>query len=197
MLANPRVLYMIAIGIWASMGISSLTFWLPSIVRDLSAGSNLTAAFIAGIPFGLGAIAMYFLSRRTRHGADEMLRIAATHLTIAACLGVLPLLSGWWSLTMLCIATAGVLATLPLFWSICTSLFSERTAVIGLALLNMLANIGTGLGPWVFGIIHDRTGSFMSAFVVLACGFVITATSLAVIAMRGGLVPEREATAES
>ena len=190
-LGNWRVLFMIGIGIWGSMGISSLTFWLPSIVRDLSAGSDVMSAMIAGIPFGLGALAMYVLSRRAGRGADAMLRIALTHLTIAVALGSLPWLSGWAALAVICVAAAGALASLPLFWSVSTSLFSERTAAVGLALLNMLANIGTGLGPWLFGIIHDRSGNFLPAFIMLACGFVVSASALAFIALRGGLVRDR------
>ena len=57
----------------------------------------------------------------------------------------------------LSIATAGILATFPLFWPMPTALLSGTAAAAGIAWINSLGNLAGFFGPSIVGWITDWT----------------------------------------
>ena len=53
------------------------------------------------------------------------------------------------------------------FWSMPTQFFSGPAAAAGIALVTMIANVGSFAGPTLIGILKTRTGSHTEAFVLL------------------------------
>jgi cyanate permease len=68
----------------------------------------------------------------------------------------------------LCVASFGVYAVLPVFWSMPTAFLSGAAAAAGVAYINSIANISGFVGPFVMGWIRDATGSFDGGLLVIA-----------------------------
>jgi nitrate/nitrite transporter NarK len=64
------------------------------------------------------------------------------------------------------------------FWAIPADFLSGTAAAGGFALINSVGNLGGFTGPFLVGLIRDRTGSFSAPLLVLS-GFVFAAAVLA------------------
>lgn len=56
-------------------------------------------------------------------------------------------------------ATVGCLATLPLFWTLPTTLLRGQAAAAALGLVNAVGNLAGFVSPFVVGAVRDATGS--------------------------------------
>src|SRR5438876_11997680 len=65
--------------------------------------------------------------------------------------------------SMICV----ILAFLPAFWAIPTEILSESTAAVAVGMINALASVAGFAGPYAFGYLHTRTGSFIAGFAVM------------------------------
>ncbi len=68
------------------------------------------------------------------------------------------------SFTLVCLGTAGFLVT---FWAIPTEILSESAAAAAVGLINAIGSIAGFLGPYVFGYLKTRTGSFSPGLALL------------------------------
>ena len=59
------------------------------------------------------------------------------------------------------------MAFLAAFWAIPTEILSESTAAVAMGMINALASVAGFAGPYAFGYLHTRTGSFVAGFAVL------------------------------
>jgi MFS transporter, ACS family, tartrate transporter len=66
------------------------------------------------------------------------------------------------------IAFAGVQSMSGPFWAIPSGLLSTGSAAAGIALVNSVGNLGSGLGPYLIGWIRTATGSFAAGLLVVA-----------------------------
>jgi nitrate/nitrite transporter NarK len=78
-------------------------------------------------------------------------------------------------------ATMGQYATQPVFWAMPSYLLTGTAAAGGIAMINAVANLGSGLGPWVFGLVKDASGSDNMALLALAVSPIISIIALFVV----------------
>jgi MFS transporter, ACS family, tartrate transporter len=151
----------------------SVIFWLPTVLKSQSGFSDLQVGLFGAIPYVVALFAMLFngwhsdRSRERRWHAAVPLLIGATGFL---CLISLPSSS---QMTVLWFSMIGVLmAFLPTFWAIPTEILSESTAAVAVGMINALASVAGFAGPYAFGYLHTRTGSFTAGFAVLMlCAF--------------------------
>jgi nitrate/nitrite transporter NarK len=86
------------------------------------------------------------------------------------------------TLTMIALtcAVTGTWAIQPIFWGVPTAMLTGTAAAGGFAMINSIGNLGGWLGPTVYGMVRDATGSDNVALLCLAVAPVIAA--LAVLA---------------
>jgi nitrate/nitrite transporter NarK len=75
----------------------------------------------------------------------------------------------------LTIATMGQSCISPCFWAMPTAMLSGTAAAGGLALINSIGNLGGFLGPYLFGLVKDASGSFTIALLAIASAPVLNA----------------------
>jgi cyanate permease len=65
--------------------------------------------------------------------------------------------------SMACMAAA----YLPTFWAIPTEILSQSAAAASVGMINALGSIAGFAGPYLFGYLHTRTGSFSYGLAVM------------------------------
>lgn len=168
-LRHPRVIGfgLIYLGIVTSL--YGIGFWMPTIVKGFGL-STLATGFVTAIPFVAGTIAMVASSRHSDHTMERVWHIAAP-----AFIGGLGFV--WTAYTAdpyigmvaLTIASIGIFAALPTFWTLPTSVLTGTAAAGGIALINSIGNLGGFVGPYMIGWIKDYTNSFSAGMIALAC----------------------------
>ena len=66
------------------------------------------------------------------------------------------------TMVMLVVAAVGLSSTAPIFWSLPTAMLSGTAAAGGIAMINAVGNLGGFLGPYMFGLVKDSTGSVIA-----------------------------------
>lgn len=148
-LIDPRVWLLICIYFTVAVGSNASGAYFPKLVQQSFAESSpLEVGLLTALPSVCAVVCMIVLGRHSDR-TDER----RWHLAFAAFLGgagwLLSLVapSPWVVLAGFCMAQAGMLSMLPLFWTLPTTFLSGVAAAGGIALINSVANIGGLLGP--------------------------------------------------
>ncbi|HEY0426013.1 MAG TPA: MFS transporter [Rhodopila sp.] len=143
------------------MGVYGIGFWLPSIIRATGVKDAFDVGLLTMIPYGAAIVAMILVSR----SADKH-RERRWHLAVAAVIGGIGLIfsaiySDHTMLAMagLTVATAGIISSLPVFWSLPTAFLGGTAAAAGIALINSVGNLAGFVSPYLIGWIKDVTQS--------------------------------------
>jgi ACS family tartrate transporter-like MFS transporter len=159
----------------ASYGIS---LWLPTVFKQASSFGILAIGFISTIPYLLGAVTMILNGLHSDRTGERFWHVAvpaflgAVALVAAGYTGNFAFLVGCFSITY-----AAVQCMTGPFWAISSRTLVGAAAPAGIALINSVGNLGSGIGPYAIGFVSTRTGSFQLALllvgVVLALGGIV------------------------
>jgi len=146
------------------------SFWLPTMIRDMGVTNIAHISFYAVIPFSLGALGLYLISkssdkRRERrwHYAFSMI-LASAMLTLAA----------YWDggmitrLIILGFASFGFMGGMALAWTLPTGYLEGSTAPVGIAMVSTLATTAGYFAPWIMGVMRANFGTNQAALVSIA-----------------------------
>jgi len=180
-LTSARVWRLAGIYFGLMIGVYTLIFWSPQLVRSLSLRySNSEVGLLVAIPFLTAIIGMVFVSSSSDLRGERRYHVAVPAITA----GIAFLLLGatnspFSSLVLLSLAAIGVESSLGPFWALPNQFLTGYSAAAGIALINSLGNLGGFVGPYVVGAITSRTGDlhwglalagialFLSAMLVL------------------------------
>ncbi len=169
-LRSGRVLSFAAVYFTFTMGLYGVGFWLPQIIKNLGVHDLLNVGLLSAIPYGVGAVAMVLMARRSDRTGERR-----RHVALSAFVGGIGLAVAGASghstvvgMVALSVGTAGILSTLPLFWTMPTAILVGASAAAGIALINSIGNLSGFLAPYVVGAITDATGSQTYGLYVLA-----------------------------
>lgn len=146
-------------------GIYGLNFWLPKILAALGV-STVATGWWAALPYGLGAVAMFFVSRASgRWWLAALYGASAAGFAWAAMAHGLIGIVGAFS-----VATMAMYAALPLFWSAATSRMTGKAAGAAIATVNSIGVTGGFVGPYALGWLHDLTRTHAAGmWAIAAC----------------------------
>ena len=178
---------------------TGITFWLPQIVQRLSRFDVSKVSLIASIP-SLCALPLMLLAgwhsdrtgERIWHTAIPRLlsagALAASFVSIAN--RNMPV-----SVALLSLAAIGFYCAHAGFWPLPNVFFGRAAAAAALGLVNSCGNLGSSLGPYVLGVLSDRTGGFGAGVLYLAgCSL---ASALLVLFLRDAVASARRRSAGS
>ncbi len=184
--ASGRVWLMAAIYFCFIMGLYGVSFWLPQLIKSTGVKDVFNVGLLTAIPYGLAAIAMVLASRNSDRTGER--RIHTALAALAGCIGLI--FSGIYgqntvlAMAALSLATMGILSSLPLFWTLPTSVLKGSSAAAGIALINSVGNLAGFVSPFMVGAIKDATGSATNGLYVLAASL-LTGGALVMLATRG------------
>ena len=158
-LSNPWVLLFSAIYFCISMGLYGIGFWLPQIIKNTGVKDPLNIGLLTAIPYSCGGIAMILVGRSSDRTGERRWHFAGC--AVAGGLGLLgSVLAGTntpLALAALALATAGILSSFPLSWTMPTAMLAGTAAAAGIAAVNAVGGLAGFVSPYVVGWISDRT----------------------------------------
>ncbi len=173
-LLAPQVWILTAVYFLLTGGNYGYLFWLPSAVAKAQSLSSGTLGWLFALPYVMTGIGMVLVSRHSDRVRERRGHVAASLALAGVALlagVVLSARSPLLAFLILCLAGAGSYGALGPFWSIPTETLPSRVAGPAMGLVNALGNLGGYFGPLVVGYLNQRTGTFASAFSLLAAGW--------------------------
>jgi len=185
-LVHRRVWHLTAIYFLALVGMYTMTFWLPQLVKSLSTQySNTMVGMLVMIPY-LAALPAMVLISRSSDATQERRYHAAIPLIIGGIslllLGAVPTNSTLLSIVLWCFVAMGVYSLLGPFWTLPNEFLAGFSAAAGIALINSIGNLAGFVGPYMMGAISRKTGSFQSPLVL--AGISLFASAMLTFALR-------------
>ncbi len=187
---SGRVWLLCAMYFLMNIGGYGYELWLPTIIKNFSGKGDAVVGLINAIPYFVAGIAMILVARHS-DAKDERRGHVAFFAVISAAGFALsayfhqPVLM----MAALTVAFAGQKSTIAPFWAICTAFLSGPAAAGGIALINSVGNLGGFAGPYLVGVIKDKTGSNVAALLMLGAALL----SMALLTL---CVPKKSRTAK-
>jgi MFS family permease len=179
-LLMPGVLLLGLIYFLIQVASYGLNFWAPDIIKTAGGGSAVTVGFLTAVPYLCGAVSMLVVGRLSDASGERPKFVAA--LVLAAACGFVAtgvfdknvmLLVG-----SLAVLGAGVVASIPTFWTLPPKILTGAGAASGIALINTLGQLGGIVSPIMVGSVKDMTGSTTPALYVISSLCLICAVLL-------------------
>jgi len=176
---SPTFLMLNIIYFTLMFGFQGINFWLPTIVKQLTASrDNLHVGLIASLPYFAAMVAMVLIGRHSDRSGERR-----WHVAVCAAGGVLgfvlcavtnhPVVG----IAAMALAASAIWSTLGPFWAMPPAFLAGTAAAAGIAMINSIGNLGGFVGPYLIGVTVDHTQSYKA-------GLLLTATSL----MLGGVL---------
>ncbi|MEV4782249.1 MFS transporter [Burkholderia sp. LMU1-1-1.1] len=185
MFSNGKVWLLALVYFLFVMGLYGVSFWLPQLVKNSGIDDVFTIGLLTAIPYFVAAVVMVLAARHSDRSGERRWHAAVAALAGALGLVVATVYSDNTVIAMaaLSLATAGILSTFPIFWSLPTAMLGGAAAAAGIALINSVGNLAGFVSPYLVGAIKDATHSTASGIYLLAASLVIGAV-LVVAAVR-------------
>lgn len=170
-LRDSKIWILIAIFFCIIAANSSLTFYGPTLVKEVGFTSPATVGWIMSIAYLCGAAGMIYNGFHSdRHNESRY------HCGFAATLGSASLLvialmlkdNPAVVLVALTLAIVGTMSAIPVFWQMPGRFLAGGAAAGGVALINSIANLAGFGAPWMLGWIKTTTGSLSPGIYVVA-----------------------------
>jgi len=143
---------------WASIVVH---IWAPSVIKHSGVTDFWHIGALSAIPYVVGAAAMYVMGRSSDRRLERRWHFMLSAALAAGGVALLPIFAHDVGVLMvlLCIATAGYLGMLSLFWTLPPAYLKPSVAASGIGLISSLGQFGGILAPTVIGLASSRFGS--------------------------------------
>jgi MFS family permease len=168
MFASGRVWLLCLLYFLMNVGSYGYEMWLPSIVKGFSGRSDLVVGLINAVPYLVAGVVMLLVSRHSDRTGERRGHVAAAAIASAAGFALSAYFRNpYLAMAGLTLAFVGIKSTLGPFWAMSTAFLTGTAAAGGIALINSVGNLGGFVGPYVVGVIQDRTQSHLAALLIL------------------------------
>jgi MFS transporter, ACS family, tartrate transporter len=151
-----------------TVGIYGYEMWLPSIIKEFSGFSYSIVGLINGIPYLVAVIVMLIIGYNSDKTGERRWHVAAPAFAAAIGFALSAYLNNpYIGMIALMVALVGLKSAMGPFWALSTTFLSGTAAAGGIALINSVGNLGGFAGPYLVGIINDRTGSIRISLWIL------------------------------
>jgi MFS family permease len=166
------------------IGLYGISFWLPSIIKDAGLTDVTMIGWLSAVPY-LVAIPAIIV---TGISADRF-RSRRMHFSIALVIGAIGFAASGYvghqpvlAVISLCVAAAGILSALSLFWGIPSAFLAGTSAAVGIAGINCVGNLAGFVSPYMVGwlnvVTHDnRIGLYAVAVFMIIGAFLVRTVS--------------------
>jgi cyanate permease len=150
------------------LALYTFVFWFPTMLKHQSGLSDARVGLLGAAPYLVTFFAMQVNGWHSDKSRERLWHSAVPVFCAAA--GLAGLISQPHStplamilFTMVCLAES----YLPAFWAIPTEILTGSAAAAAVGMINAVASIAGFAGPYLFGYLNTRTGSFSSGLALM------------------------------
>ncbi len=142
--------------------------WLPTIIKSFSTTSSFVLGTINAIPYFAAGVGMILVARFSDFSGERrgVVAMAAASSAVGFVLSAY-FKNPYLAMAALSLAFIGLKCTIAPFWAMATTFLGGTGAAAGIAFINSTGNLGGFAGPYLVGVIKDRTGSNVAALLML------------------------------
>jgi len=174
-LTNGSVWLLCLVDFLINIGIYTVGFWLPQIIKDTGVADPLHVGLLSAIPYGFAIVVMIGASLNSDRMPERRWHLALSFF--ASALGLVGCgLAGHstlWAMVALTVATSGILTCFPIFWTLPSEFLSGVAVAAAIGLINSTGNLGGFASPYLIGVIKDATHSTAPGLYVIAAGMAL------------------------
>jgi MFS family permease len=177
---NPKVYIAGLVYFSIIAGNNAMQIWMPTVIKDFGVDNMLTIGMVSSLPYVVGAIAMYLMSRHSDKRMERRWHVAIALLVAAASYALLgnfstsPVVA----IGLLAVSAAGVLSAMSIFWTIPPAYLTGAAAAGGIALVSSIGMMGGSVSPILMGWAKTATGSLQAGFWAMAAILALGALTL-------------------
>lgn len=176
------ILLLASIPLFSYFAMYCFQFWFPIMLKRQSGFSDLRVGVLSALPYLTYFITMQFNGWHSDKTGERRWHSAV--LLILASAALLSLVFQNHSVPFLIVSFTVVgigAAYLPTFWAIPSEILTKSSAATAVGLINAVGSISGFAGPYSFGYLYARTGSFsvglaLMMMAALAAGLLILCT---------------------
>jgi ACS family tartrate transporter-like MFS transporter len=156
------------------IGLYGFNFWLPQIVQGLGAFPHRQIGLLTMLPNLVAVGVIYGWGTHSDAAGERRWHLAVPALSAALGLVVVSQTSQpVVALAALTLAGMGIYGTLPVFWTLPTTLLTGAAAAGGIAMINAVGSVGGYLGSSLMGISKDAFGNYSAGLAMLALSMAV------------------------
>jgi len=176
-MADVRVWRLAAIYFCCMMGLYGVSFYLPTLIAAAGVDDALDVGLLTAIPYAVAVASMILLARSSDRHNERRWHLAAASIAGAAGLYASTLCGSELVLGLIALSlgTAGVLSTMPVFWTWPSSVLAGTAAAAGIAMINSIGNLAGFVSPSIIGWMKDLTHSTNAGLWVVAVALLLGA----------------------
>ena len=181
-LRDPKIIVLSLAGFAAGSALYATGLWLPQIVSAMGF-SNLGTGIVVALIYA-AAMVMIVLWGYSSDRYGERFRHVAFAWPVAAAGFALASMaeSSAVQLAGLVFAAAGIPAAIAPFYTLPSSFLRGAAEAGGIGATNTIVSLGGFVGPYLIGVLKDRTGNYASGMAMLAGELVIASAMMLMLA---------------
>ncbi|MBX5101319.1 MFS transporter [Rhizobium lentis] len=152
-------------------------FYMPSLIRNAGVTDTIELGILSAVPYGAAVVVMLLVNRHSDNVGERR-----WHLFASCVLGI----SGFIVSTVfkanivlvvlgMSMAISGVMASLPVFWTLPTAMLKGKAAATGIAFVNSIGLTAGFVAPFIIGYLTTMTGSPDTGIYLVAVVWTVTA----------------------
>ena len=160
-------------------GFYGYSFWAPLVIKSLTGLSNFKVGLVLGAISAVTIVGMLLNGYHSDRTGERAIHTAAPLFVMGVGLiGSALLHQPVLAIIALALVPLGHCASYGPFWSTPTQFLTGQAAAAGIALVTVIANVGSFAGPTLIGVLKAKTGTHTAAFALLG-GLALIAALLA------------------
>jgi D-galactonate transporter len=160
-LAHPKALYLAFTYFFILVGLGGITFWMPQLIKNSGITDTLAIGELTAIPWLVAGIGMMIVSFSSDRMGERRWHLALC--AMASGIGYIVSAENAGNpavaIAALSVATLGILAIFPVFWTLPSRFLGGVAAASGIAFINSVGNLGSIFSPTFIGWVTDLTKS--------------------------------------
>jgi len=171
---NRKVWLLIAIFFCLLCANSTLTFWIPTVIKEVGYTAPMAVGWIAALAYLCGAAGMILNGARSDRHNEVRWHFSGAAFIGGGAMAVLAVLLGFQAippfaaLLAMTVALVGTMSAIPVFWQLPNRYLAGSAAAVGVALINSVSNLAGFGAPYVMGLIKTATGHVAPGLYIVA-----------------------------